>query len=248
MIIRALTYRKQHYISYVEIPEETVAIGDAAFSLCPMLKNVTIPASVDSIGVAAFCASGLEEVTFLGVPKLIEQSAFAGCEHLKQVVVPMGAVETFKKMLPSLENLITDIPLQTMPLKSEIQTSNRDTTKSARLIYNQHAFVWQVGDKVELRELFSRPIILTGEISYQFRKKCLFVFMRRQSAASIVHSQEYMIPANTFRFSRKYQEKYGTRSARIFLFVCDDSQNATFYDEVKLVRIDNKSIIVKSNL
>ena len=85
--IPPLAHRKQKRLTEANIPDGTVSIGDAAFSLCPLIKQVTIPASVEYIGVAAFCASGLEEVVFLGVPKFLEPSIFAHCERLKRVLV-----------------------------------------------------------------------------------------------------------------------------------------------------------------
>jgi hypothetical protein len=59
---------------------------------------------------------------------------------------------------------------------------------------------------------------------------------------------EYEIPANTGVFMRKYQERYSSKSPRIFLFVCDDGKVASFYDEVKLVRANKNSITIKSLL
>ncbi len=94
-IIPPLSYRKQKHLTRADIPDGTISIGDAAFSLCPLLKLVTIPASVEHIGVAAFCGSGVEEVTFLGIPKVIEQSVFAHCDKLKRIIVPKGSKSCF---------------------------------------------------------------------------------------------------------------------------------------------------------
>lgn len=245
--IPPLAHRKQKRLTDAYISDETISIGDAAFSLCPRLKQVTLPASVEYIGVAAFCASGLEEVVFLGVPKFLEPSIFAHCEHLKRVFVPIGSKAVFDEHLPTIKHLITEgspalvqeVPIHIKPVSEE---------KCCRLNYNQRSFTWKVGDNVLLSELFSGPTALIGNPSYQFRRKCLFVFMKSKTTSSIIRSREYSIPANTANFARRYKDKYGTRDARIFLFICDDGKNATFYDEVRFKHLGHNSIIVQSNL
>lgn len=245
--IPPLAHRKQKRLTDAYISDGTILIGDAAFSLCPLLKQVTIPASVEYIGVAAFCASGLEEVVFLGVPKFLEPSIFAHCEHLKRVLVPIGSKAMFDEKLPSIKHLIKEgstalvqeVPIHIEPVPEE---------KCCRLNYNQRSFTWKKGDNVLLSELFNYPISFFGDTSYLFRRKGVFVFMKNCAASTIIRSKEYKVPANTFYFNRKYQEKYGGRTARIFLFVCDDGRNASFFDEVKFVRLDRNSIIVTSNL
>lgn len=243
--IPPLAHRKQKRLTDAYISDETISIGDAAFSLCPRLKQVTLPASVEYIGVAAFCASGLEEVVFLGVPKFLEPSIFAHCEHLKRVFVPIGSKAVFDEKLPSIKHLITEgtpVPRQETPSHDKL------AVRCSRLNYNQHSFMWKVGDNVLLSELFSGPTALIGNPSYQFRRKCLFVFMKSKTASAIFRSREYSIPASTANFTRRYKDKYGTRDARIFLFICDDGKNATFYDEVRFKHLGHNSIIVQSNL
>lgn len=51
----------------ITIPENTVSIGEGAFSLCYSLKSVYIPASVTSIGYSAFSYSkSLAEIYYSG--------------------------------------------------------------------------------------------------------------------------------------------------------------------------------------
>lgn len=120
--------------------------------------------------------------------------------------------------------------------------------KQTMLTYNFHDFRWFVGSNVPLDELFSGPTALIGNPSYQFRRKALFVFMQSNIANHLIADAEYEIPANTGVFMRKYQEKYSSKSPRIFLFVCDDGKVASFYDEVKFVRANKNSITIKSLL
>lgn len=121
-------------------------------------------------------------------------------------------------------------------------------TKITTFSYNYSDFRWSVGSIVSLDELFSGPTALIGNPSYQFRRKALFVFMQSNIANHLRADAEYEIPANTGVFMRKYQEKYSSKSPRIFLFVCDDGKVASFYDEVQLVRANKNSITIKSLL
>ncbi len=84
-------------ISKVRLPESIKAIGNSAFSYCPLLKSVNIPSSCKSIYAYAFYnCSSLEEVEFpyihneVGLPSFekIEESAFSGIGRLKSFVLP----------------------------------------------------------------------------------------------------------------------------------------------------------------
>lgn len=250
-IISNIAHRKDNDLTDAAITNEIVSIGDAAFSYCVSLKQVVIPASVIFIGVAAFCGSGLKEVIFEGVPEIIEPSVFKGCKNLKRIVVPKGKKQHFCKALDVDDSIIVEAG---EPYKNkEVPVSkpgykNSHTTKQTTLTYNFHDFKWSVGSNVSLNELFSGPTALIGNPSYQFRRKALFVFMQSNIANHLRADAEYEIPANTVVFMRKYQEKYSSKSPRIFLFVCDDGKVASFYDEVQLVRTNKNSITIKSLL
>ena len=253
--IPALACRKRQQLTTADIPDGTTAIGDAAFSLCPQLKQVIIPASVEYIGVAAFCGSGIEKVRFLGIPQIIEKSVFYACKNLKKIIVPKGSLNLFAKhfdrALLSEDNIDASKPSNTAISNSEpteMDLFGQPIVKRCSLSYNHHDFTWAKGDSVDLAELFSGPTTLIGDPSYQFRRKCLFVFMKGMTAKTITTGTQYAIPANTTNFTRKYREKYGSRSVRIFLFVCDDGMHATFYDEVRHVSTGNNCITIKSTL
>jgi len=251
LIISNIAHRKDNDLIDAAITNEIVSIGDAAFSYCVSLKQVVIPASVIFIGVAAFCGSGVEKVIFEGVPEIIEPAVFKGCKNLKRIVVPKGKKQHFCKALDVDDSIIVEAG---EPYKNkEVPVSkpgykNSHTTKQTTLTYNFHDFKWSVGSNVPLDELFSGPTALIGNPSYQFRRKALFVFMQSNIANHLKADAEYEIPANTGAFMRKYQEKYSSKSPRIFLFVCDDGKMASFYDEVRLVRANKNSITIKSLL
>ena len=250
-IIPNIAHRKENNLADVAITNEIISIGDAAFSYCISLKRVVIPESVCFIGVAAFCCSGLEEVIFEGVPEIIEPAVFKGCKNIKRIVVPKGQKKRFCKVLDVDDSIIVEAgePYKNkeIPVSKPVYEDSH-TTKQTTLTYNFHDFKWSVGSNVSLNELFSGPTALIGNPSYQFRRKALFVFMQSNIANHLRADAEYEIPANTGVFMRKYQEKYSSKSPRIFLFVCDDGKVASFYDEVQLVRTNKNSITIKSLL
>jgi hypothetical protein len=72
-------------------------IEDHAFSHCSILKSISIPASVESLGDQCFYeCSSLSSVTFGSGSKLvgIEARAFATCPRLKSISIP-SSVESF---------------------------------------------------------------------------------------------------------------------------------------------------------
>lgn len=250
-IIGAIAFRKCELLSVVTFPDGFRYIGDSAFSFCTSLKHLSIPKSIRFIGVAAFCGSGLKEVIFEGVPEIIEPAVFKGCKNLYRIVVPKGKKLHFCKVLDVDDSIIVEAgePYKNKEIPvSKPAYKNSHTAKQTMLTYNFHDFKWSVGSNVPLDELFSGPTALIGNPSYQFRRKALFVFMQSNIANHLRADAEYEIPANTGVFMRKYQEKYSSKSPRIFLFVCNDGKVASFYDEVKLVRANKNSITIKSLL
>ena len=70
------------------IPNSVTTIGDAAFSGCPGLTEVTIPNSVTTIGESAFRAcDGLTELTIGDSVTSIGKEAFSNCDGLTEVIL-----------------------------------------------------------------------------------------------------------------------------------------------------------------
>lgn len=138
--IAALAFRKAEKLSNIEFPDGLLNIGDASFSSCKSLKHITIPASVESVGVSAFNNSSIEKVVFLGVPVVIEPSAFAACEHLEQIVVPQGSKQYFQNILANQSHLVKETsgevslitPVSTT--KPEVKNQEKNNPK----IHNQN--------------------------------------------------------------------------------------------------------------
>ena len=253
--IEGLAFRKCRRLSVVTLPEGLLTIGDAALSLCTSLRHILIPASVEHIGVASFCQSGLVSIQFQGIPKVIEANVFEGCQHLKEIIVPIGSKDVFIRKFGLPEDKVVEGRgnLQVTKQTTENAPFNGNpleikAVRSMRFSYNACYFNWAAGDVVDLRTVFSSPIILTGNLTYEFRRKVLFVFMKSAVAKGLEPAVVYELPADTATFARKYQDKYANRQPRIFIFECNDGKTAKFFDEVKLIRINTDSIMVKSLL
>lgn len=253
--IDGLAFRKCSRLSSVTLPDGLLTIGDAAFSFCASLRQILVPASVERIGVAAFCQSGLVTIQFQGIPKEIEANAFEGCQQLKEIVVPIGSRDVFIRKFGLPEDKVIEGKGHVQVTKQAAESSpaphsgNPFKMKAARSIhfsYNACYFNWTTGDVVDLRTVFSGPITLMGNLTYEFRRKALFVFMKSAAAKTLKPTATYELPADATTFARKYQDKYANRQPRILIFVCDDGKTARFFDEVWLVRININSITVKS--
>ncbi|HLN72553.1 MAG TPA: leucine-rich repeat protein, partial [Prolixibacteraceae bacterium] len=73
----------------VQIPLNTLAIGETAFAHCEALTSFTVPSSVTLIGASAF--AGCKGLTSFIVPPTVNYIAsgvFAECSSLKEVVLP----------------------------------------------------------------------------------------------------------------------------------------------------------------
>ncbi len=77
-------------ITSITIPDSVEYIGMSAFAECGSLSSITIPGSVKSIGREAFRKCSLNSVTIQeGVTK-IEKLVFFECQNLTNVVIPNG--------------------------------------------------------------------------------------------------------------------------------------------------------------
>lgn len=73
-------------IEGVEVKE----IGESAFMSNQTLRTVSIPSTVEKIGIQAFSYTSVEKVNFSEGLKIIEDSAFSQCVNLKEVILPDG--------------------------------------------------------------------------------------------------------------------------------------------------------------
>ena len=255
--IDSLAFRKCKVLSSVTLPEGLLSIGDCAFSFCFSLRQIQVPASVKQIGVAAFSNSGLVTIQFLGIPKVIEADVFEGCWQLKEIVVPIGSKNVFVRKFGLPEDKVVEGKGQVQVTKQitesfseppKVNHHDQRKIQLQRFSYNARYFYWATGDNVDLRKVFSGPITLTGNVTYEFRRKALFIFVKSATANTLKHETVYELPANTVSFNHKFRDKYASRSPRIFIFVCDDGKTAKVFDEVKLVSINASTIMVRTML
>merc|ERR1740124_449980 len=77
------------------LPDEITEIGKDAFKNCWRLKSITIPASVKTIGYAAFRGSGLVSINFADNSLLGEIGimAFMYCFSLKSITIPASVTK-----------------------------------------------------------------------------------------------------------------------------------------------------------
>ena len=73
-----------------ELKSCILSIGRYAFSGCKNLKKISIPVSVEIIGLAAFSGSGIESIHLPANLKTISTAVFSGCTNLKSVEFPAG--------------------------------------------------------------------------------------------------------------------------------------------------------------
>ncbi len=92
----------------IEIPDDVIAIGNAAFKNCEKLENIIIGDNVKSLGSEAFrgCKSLLKLVLPASV-KRIGESSFRDCISLKELVVSNPDVEIGERAFENCANLVS---------------------------------------------------------------------------------------------------------------------------------------------
>lgn len=81
-------------VSLSKLPSNIKTIGPYSFQDCAGNTFTEIPAGVVSIESNAFLNNtGLTELTFLGTPAYIKETALKGCENLSEIYVPWGEGE-----------------------------------------------------------------------------------------------------------------------------------------------------------
>ena len=89
------------------IPESVTAIADSAFYGSPGPYTLEIPASVTNIGLLAFTASGVTQVTIPGTMKTVPQYSFAGA-NLKKVIM-LDGIQKIDQMAFSINESLEEI-------------------------------------------------------------------------------------------------------------------------------------------
>ena len=88
-------------LQQITIPASVTSIGKSAFSGLSSLQQITIPDSVTTIGDNAFrdCGS-LRQITIPDSVTTIGDFAFSGCSSLQQIIIPKKCMRKIKQMFP----------------------------------------------------------------------------------------------------------------------------------------------------
>ena len=103
------------YTKTASFPDAESAIlfseGDNVFNGSTKLKQVTIGSAVTKIGKHTFENTGLERITIPGTVKSIDESAFANCPNLREVIIGNGVREISADAFANCPNLVrVEIP------------------------------------------------------------------------------------------------------------------------------------------
>ena len=87
------------------IPESCVEIDSAAFGRCPGLKRIKLPNTLERLGTMAFYLnSSLKEVEVPASVNTLKTGVFAGCKDLERIVIHSENVEHFFSFPDTLLN------------------------------------------------------------------------------------------------------------------------------------------------
>jgi hypothetical protein len=106
-------------------------LSDHIFKDCVSVKKITIPPTVKSIGISAFC--GCTTLENLSIPESVEHIAgyaFCGCSSLKELVIPSRRLESDSKAFEGFSGKVDivllrpGVQVQPPPLRSDDQSQS----------------------------------------------------------------------------------------------------------------------------
>lgn len=88
-----------HLVDSILFPDSLKYIGGHAFQFTH-IKRISLPTTVKKIGSFAFAdCSELESIEFKGLPEIIGSEILGNCSALKEIIIPQGTADYFKKEL-----------------------------------------------------------------------------------------------------------------------------------------------------
>ncbi len=91
--IREYAFQQATFVEKITVNEGVKEIGDRAFFNVHNLKKVSLPESLESVGIQAFDSNSIEEINIPNEIKTLGKGAFGGCKMLETVVLPDTLVE-----------------------------------------------------------------------------------------------------------------------------------------------------------
>lgn len=85
-----LTHCGAYQAVAITVPEGVTKIAEGAFSSCPLMQEVVLPSTLQTIGTRAFTGSNLRRISIPDSVVSIEGYAFSGCRYLSQADLPAG--------------------------------------------------------------------------------------------------------------------------------------------------------------
>ena len=118
-------------IEYKNKTYAVTSIGKAAFSVCPLLKSVTLPTSIVTIEDGAFNNSGLLES--VEIPEGVKEvgAAFSLCANLKTIVLPSTVTKVHLLMINSSNKMEELICKATTPPTFYLDDDDGSTLRKA---------------------------------------------------------------------------------------------------------------------
>lgn len=87
-------FLRMEKLETVEFPEGIARIDDYAFYGCIFLEKITLPSTVEEIGICAFAdCTNLKSIELPEGLLTIEEDAFCGCESLEEAILPDSLVK-----------------------------------------------------------------------------------------------------------------------------------------------------------
>ena len=100
-------FQNDRTLEKVTMPDTVDVIGVSAFAGCSELKEAVFSANLKKIDIKAFENSGLTNVVLPDSVEIIEAAAFSGCEKLETIFLPKGIEMIPQDVLRGTPNLKT---------------------------------------------------------------------------------------------------------------------------------------------
>ena len=111
-------FRVESYITRLNLPSsfngmQIESIGDEAFAACRNIRRITLPDTIETIGILAFDTSTLESIVIPDSVERIKSGAFYCCHYLKRAYIGNGVKSISNDVFSGIYNhleIFIDLP------------------------------------------------------------------------------------------------------------------------------------------